>query len=646
MKPHHLQSFWEIESSVRLFGGNLGGTAPSDGVPKPYFVTYGFYYLKTMENHKDQKLENLRHSLAHLLAAAVMELWPDTKRAIGPAIDNGFYFDFEFSRPVSDTDLPAVEKRMREILPTWDKFEKHMLEAKNAKKEYPKNPYKHELIDEFSDGGKKKVSFYKSGDYWDLCAGGHVQSAKDIDPQSFQLHRVAGAYWRGSEKNPMLTRIYGLAFATKKDLANYLSLLTEAEKRDHKKLGPKLELFMFHSSAPGMPYWLPKGAVVYNELVKFWRMEHRAHGYQEIFSPLLNKKELFVTSGHFEHFWQDMFILKVEGEEYGLKAMNCPNAMIVFGSKPRSYRDLPLRFSDTDTLHRNELSGTLNGLLRVRSFRQDDAHIFVTEEQIGQEYERIFEIVDKFYSIFGQEYSFRLGTRPENFFGDKKTLDLSEETLQKILKKSKKPFIVGEKEGAFYGPKVDILMKDALHREWQMGTIQLDFQQPKRFKLEYIDQKGKKQTPVVIHRVIYGSLERFIAILIEHFAGALPLWLAPVQVAVLPISDELNKYASEVAAALSPPREGEIERGLTSPNPSSRGGGLYRVEVDSRSESIGKKIREAEMQKIPYMLIVGKKERDNTTVSVRQRGEKDLGAMKLEDFSKKIQHEIQNKSVG
>lgn len=580
---------------------------------------------------KQPNLENLRHSLAHLLAAAVMQLWPDTKRAIGPAIDTGFYFDFEFSKPITDADLPKIEAKMREILPTWDKFTRHELIAKDAKKEYPKNPYKHELIDEFSEGGKKKVSFYKSGDYWDLCAGGHVESAREIDSQSFKLHRVAGAYWRGSEKNPMLTRIYGLAFATKKDLEDYLKLLAEAEKRDHKKLGPRLELFMFHPTAPGMPYWLPKGVVVYNELIKFWQEEHRVRGYQEIVSPLLNKKDLFVTSGHFEHFWADMFTLKVEGEEYGLKAMNCPNAMIVFGSKSRSYRDLPLRFSDTDTLHRNELSGTLNGLLRARSFRQDDAHIFVTEEQIGQEYERIFEIVDKFYSIFGLEYSFRLGTRPEKFLGDKKTWDWAEDTLQKILKKSKKPFITGEKEGAFYGPKVDILMKDALNREWQMGTIQLDFQQPRRFKLEYIDAKGKKQTPAVIHRVIYGSLERFIGILIEHFVGALPLWLAPVQVAILPISDELNKYAGEVARSLnSSPwtREDKV-----------------RVTIDDRSESIGKKIREAELQKIPYMLIVGKKEKGNKTVSVRKRGENDLGVMKVEKFAEILRKEIETKTL-
>ncbi|MBI4054465.1 MAG: threonine--tRNA ligase [Candidatus Doudnabacteria bacterium] len=571
-------------------------------------------------------LSNLRHSLAHLLAAAVVDLWPDTRRAIGPAIDDGFYFDFEFSEPISEKDLPKIEKKMRQILPTWDEFSRIELSATEAKNEHKNNPYKLELIEQFSDGGRKKVTVYQSGKYRDLCRGGHVASAKEIDPQSFKLHRVAGAYWRGSEKNPMLTRIYGLAFETKKDLEDYLALLAEAEKRDHKKLGPKLELFMFHPTAPGMPYWLPKGVTVYNTLIKFWREEHRARGYQEIVSPLLNKKNLFVTSGHFEHFWQDMFTLKVEGEEYGLKAMNCPNAMIVFGSKSRSYRDLPLRFSDTDTLHRNELSGTLNGLFRVRSFRQDDAHIFVTEEQIGQEYERIFEIVDKFYSIFGLEYSFRLGTRPEKFLGDEKTWDLAETTLQKILKAGKHKFVIGEKEGAFYGPKVDILMKDALNREWQMGTIQLDFQQPKRFKLEYIDQKGKKQTAVVIHRVIYGSLERFIAILIEHFAGALPLWLSPVQVAVLPISDKFNDYAKEVVSEL---RNTNYE---------------LRIELDERNESIGKKIREAELQKIPYILVVGEKEQSSRTISVRQHGESKQTQLPLPELVKELLEKIQKKN--
>jgi threonyl-tRNA synthetase len=574
---------------------------------------------------KDNKeyLDNLRHSCAHLLAAAVMKLWPGTKRAIGPSIEDGLYFDFEFEQPISEKDFPKIEKTMKEIVKSWAGFERHELSAEEAKKEYPGNDYKHELIDEFSGKGET-LSFYKSGEYWDLCRGGHVDNPKK-ELQNFKLLSVAGAYWRGSEKNKMLTRIYATCFPTKEELEQHLVMLEEAKKRDHKKLGPKLGLFMFHHTSPGMPYWLPKGVAMYNELVNFWRVEHSKRDYQEIVSPLLNKKELYKTSGHFEHYWEDMFSVKTkDGEEYGVKAMNCPNAMVVFGSHPRSYKDLPLRLSDTDTLHRNEVSGALNGLLRVREFRQDDAHCFVTEEQIGAEYEEIFEIVEKFYSIFGLKYSFRLGTRPESFMGEIATWDQAEETLKKILKKSKKEFSIAEKDGAFYGPKVDILMKDAIGREWQMGTIQLDFQQPQRFELEYTAADGSKKTPVAIHRVVYGSLERFIGLLIEHYAGAFPLWLSPVQVKVLPITDKQNKYAQTVVDQL---KENNI-----------------RVEFDDRSESVGKKIREAEIEKVPYMLIIGEKEVEAKSVALRARNQKDLGTMELDKFIGKVSDEIKNRS--
>src|SRR3989344_413933 len=565
---------------------------------------------------QDDSLENLRHSLAHLLAAAVMELWPDTKRTIGPAIENGLYFDFEFAKPISQDDLPKIENKMREILPTWDKFTKHLLTAAEAKKEYPKNTYKHELIKEFSKGGKK-VSFYKSGNYWDLCRGGHVASAKEINPDAFRLTTVAGAYWRGSEKNPQLTRIYAVAFETKKELDAYIAMLAEAEKRDHRKLGQELGIFMFHETAPGMPYWLPRGVVVLNELIEFWRKEHREHGYQEIKSPLLNKKELYTTSGHLDHYLENMFIAKTEeGEIYALKPMNCPNAMVVFGSTLHSYRNLPLRLSDTDTLHRYERSGTLNGLFRVREFSQDDAHIFLTEDQIESEYKAIFDIAERFYSIFGMRYSFQLGTRPEKFIGDKKLWDKAEATLNAILKKSSKPFSVLEGDGAFYGPKIDILMKDSIGREWQMGTIQLDFQLPLRFGLKYAAADGTQKTPVVIHRVIYGSLERFLGILIEHTAGAFPFWLAPVQVAILPINDKNLAYVEKVEKELR--------------------GNNIRFETDNRNESIGKKIREAELQKIPYLLIIGDREATAGTVAIRERGKGDMGAESLQEFIKRI----------
>lgn len=571
-----------------------------------------------------QNIEHVRHTLAHLLAAAVLKLYPDAKRTIGPAIDTGFYYDFEFSKPISDEDLPKIEATMKKLLPSWKSFSHKEVNEKEARALFKDNPYKLELINEIVAKGET-ITLYTAGDFTDLCRGGHVDDPSAIDTASFKLEKLAGAYWRGDEKNKMLTRIYGFAFETPEALESHAAMIEEAKKRDHKVLGPQLDLFMFHPTAPGMPYWLPKGVVLYNELIHFWRTEHRNRGYQEIVSPILNKKELYVTSGHFEHYWPEMFVAKMEdGEEYGVKAMNCPNAMVVFGSRPHSYRELPLRLSDTDPLHRYERSGVLNGLLRVREFRQDDAHIFVTEEQIGEECERIFEIVERFYSVFGMNYRFRLGTRPKSFLGDIETWNLAEKTLETILRDSKKEYEVLQGDGAFYGPKIDILMRDVLGREWQMGTIQLDFQQPRRFELEYAAADGSKKTPVVIHRVIYGSMERFIGILIEHYGGAFPLWLAPVQVAILPITDKQIGYANEIAVKLS---EANI-----------------RFEKHFNSETIGKKIRAAELMKIPFLLIVGPKEADSKgMVAVRQHGKGDLGALNISSFIEKISSEIQNK---
>jgi len=570
------------------------------------------------------QLEAKRHSLAHLLAAAVLELYPDAQRAIGPAIDNGFYYDIKFATPISNDDLPKIEAKMHEIFPTWDAFEGKEVDKGTALNTFKGNPFKQELIDEIVSKGEK-LTIYISGSYVDLCRGGHVESMGHIKPDSFKLSHVAGAYWRGDEKNAMLTRIYGLAFDTKEKLAQYETMIEEARKRDHKILGPQLELFMFHHTSPGMPYWLPKGVILYNELVRFWREEHQQKGYQEIVSPVLNKKELYITSGHYDHYWPDMFVADMgENEVYGVKAMNCPNAMVVFGWKGRSYRDLPLRLSDTDPLHRYERSGTLNGLLRVREFRQDDAHIFVTEEQIGDEYKEVFKIVERFYSIFGMQYTFRLGTRPEKFMGDVETWNKAEQTLREILTESGKEYTVLEGDGTFYGPKVDILMKDAIGREWQMGTIQLDFQQPRRFNLGYTAVDGSKKTPVAIHRVIYGSLERFIGIIIEHFAGAFPVWLSPVQVSILSITDKQNGYVQEVADQL-------------------RSAGV-RLEISADNETIGKKIRSAEIMKIPYLLIIGQKEQDAHNVSVRQRGKGDLGPMNISEFIQKIKTESETRS--
>jgi len=571
----------------------------------------------------NEKLYNLRHTLAHLLAAVVLELWPETKVTIGPVIEDGFYYDFDFKSPISDKDLPKIEKKMREILKTWKKFEVEEKTFDEAKKYFADNKYKTELINEIKDKDEK-ITFYTCGDFADLCRGGHLENpSKEVKADAFKLDRIAGAYWRGDEKNKMLTRVYGLAFETKEELENHLKMREEAEKRDHKKLGKEFGLFMFHETAPGMPYWLPKGLIIYKELENYWRKKHAELGYLEIASPLVNKAELWKISGHWEHYKDDMFIADMgENEVYGIKPMNCPNAMIVFKSMQVSYKDLPFRLSDTDRLHRYERSGTLNGLLRCRSFQQDDSHNYITEDMIESEYKNIMEICKEFYGIFNLEYKFRLGTRPENFMGDIETWNKAEKALYNVLKKSKKEYTVADGDGAFYGPKIDIIMKDALGRDWQMGTMQLDFQQPRRFDLEYTDKDGKKKTPVVIHRVIYGSLERFIGILIEHFAGAFPLWLSPVQVVVLPISEKQSEYAEKIYKELK-------DSGI-------------RAELDSSNESLGKRIREAKMQKVPYLIVVGDKEKKSDTLTIEGRTEKTEN-ISTQEFLKKLQKEIEQK---
>ncbi len=581
-------------------------------------------------------MENLRHSTAHLLAAAILELYPDAKLAIGPSIEDGFYYDVDFGDvKISETDLPQIEEKMRELAPTWKSFEEKELSANEAKAEYKSNPYKEELINLYSENGKKKVGFYLSvgskssyfdgRPYWDLCKGGHVEKPSE-ELKHFKLLSVAGAYWHGDEKNKMLTRIYGTVFPTQKELDEYLVMLEEAEKRNHKKIGRELGLFMFHETAPGMAYWLPKGVKLYLELVNFWRKEHEKYNYQEIVSPLINKKELYETSGHWDHYKENMFISETEEKEiYALKPMNCPNSMVVFGSETRSYRDLPLKLSDTDTLHRYEKSGTLNGLLRIREFRQDDAHIFISEDQIESQYKELFEIVERFYSVFGLKYSFRLGTKPEDSMGEVKLWDKAESILKGILEKSGKEFTILEGDGAFYGPKIDILMKDSLGRDWQMGTLQLDFQIPMRFNLKYSAQDGTQKTPVVIHRVVYGSLERFIGIITEHFGGAFPTWLTPVQVKVLPITEKHLEYAKKVKDELK-------EAGI-------------RVEVDDRNERLQAKIRDAQMEKVAYMLILGDKEVENGTVAERGRSGKDYGAQPLDKFIKDVRKEIDEKII-
>lgn len=575
----------------------------------------------------DPQLYCIRHSVAHVLAQAVLERFPEAGIAIGPPIEDGFYYDFDLPHSPTEADLAWLTERMRAIIQGNYPFTVRTVSPDEARAIFANQPYKLALIDGLLQGALDEygnpvesdqpppLTVYQQDSFTDLCRGPHVASTGAIDPDAIKLMTVAGAYWRGDEKNPMLTRIYGTAWRNKAELDHYLWRLEEAEKRDHRRLGKQLELFHFDPTAPGMPYWLPKGLKMLNELLAFWRQVHDEHGYQEIASPLFNERKLYEISGHWEHYRESMFLIEVdEHTTYGLKPMNCPNAMVVYNLKVRSYRELPLRLSDCDMLHRKELSGTLHGLLRVQKFQQDDAHIFVSEDQIEEEYERIFALADLFYHVFGLTYKLRLGTRPESYVGDLATWEKAEWALKRILDEHVGPnnYLIAEGDGAFYGPKVDILMEDALGRQWQMGTIQLDFQLPQRFGCTYVDRDGSEKTPVVIHRVIYGSLERFVGILIEHTAGALPVWLAPVQVRIIPITDPHLPYAHQVASQL-------------------RKAGL-RVEVDDSAKRMNAKIREAQVQKVPYMLVIGNREQENGQVAVRLRTEENLGAMVVEEF--------------
>ncbi len=577
-----------------------------------------------MNTNLISEIEKRRHTLAHLLASAVLELYPDTKNTIGPAIDTGFYYDFEFSTPPSDNELAAIEKKMKGHLKSWTKFTHKEVSAEEAREYFKDNPYKLELIEEILNKGEK-ITLYTCGNFTDLCRGGHLENpSKEIPAESWKLSRMAGAYWRGDEKNKMLTRIYGLAFESKEALLAYEALRQEAEKRDHKKLGKELGLFMFHETSPGMPYWLPAGLILYKELEEYWRKEHVKMGYKEIASPLVNKAELWKKSGHWDHYKEDMFIADMgENEVYGIKPMNCPNAMVVFDSMQISYRDLPFRLSDTDRLHRYERSGTLNGLLRCRSFQQDDSHNFISEDMIASEYEHIMSVCKKFYGIFDLKYKFRLGTRPKSFLGEIETWNKAEKTLKGILDASGIEYTIADGDGAFYGPKVDIIMSDSLGRDWQMGTMQLDFQLPERFNLHYTDRDGTRKRPIVVHRVIYGSLERFIGILIEHCAGKFPLWLSPVQVRIIPIAENHHAKAKELFENL---RNADI-----------------RVEIDTSKENFGKKIRQAKVEHIPYFIIIGDKDIEAGKVTLESRDAGQVGQLSEDEVMKKILEEIKER---
>ena len=562
------------------------------------------------------------HTTSHIMAQAIKRLYPEIKLAIGPSIDNGFYYDFDTEKPFTPEMLEAIEKEMKKIIKEDLPIERFELPRKEAIKfmEEKEEPYKVELINDLPEDAI--ISFYKQGEFTDLCAGPHVMSTGKI--KAVKLLSSSGAYWRGNEKNKMLQRIYGISFPKASQVDEYVNMIEEAKKRDHRKLGKELELFFFDETAPGMAYWMPKGFTMMNTLIDFWRKEHKKRGYQEFSGPQLNSSELWKISGHWDHYKEDMFVLTdADGNEQALKPMNCPNSIKIYQSKLRSYKDLPLRFNDVDVIHRNEKSGQLNGLFRVRMFRQDDSHNYITEEQIGSEIKDIIEIAKHLYSVFGLEYKLTLSTRPEeDFMGEIETWDKAENDLRKVLDEicGEGNYQVNEGDGAFYGPKIDIKMKDCLGREWQMGTVQLDFQLPQRFNLHYIDKDGNKKTPIMVHRALFGSFDRFIGIITEHFAGAFPTWLAPVQVRILPIADSHKEYAEKLKEKLE---EYDI-----------------RIELDEREEKIGYKIREAQLQKIPYMLIIGDKEVQANAVGVRSRKDGDIGAMSVEDFINKIEEEI------
>lgn len=564
-----------------------------------------------------------RHTTSHILAQAVKRLFPDTKLAIGPAIDDGFYYDFDREVPFTTEDLETIEKEMKKIVKEDLKIEQFTLprEEAIALMKEKEEPYKVELIEDLPEDAV--ISFYKQGEFTDLCAGQHLLSTKSV--KAFKLTSLAGAYWRGSEKNKMLTRIYGTSFTKKADLDEYLAKIEEAKKRDHRKLGKELGLFTILEEGPGFPIFLPKGMILKNTLIDYWREVHTRAGYVEISTPIMLNKQLWETSGHWAHYKENMYTTVIDEEDFAIKPMNCPGGILVYKTEPHSYRDLPLRMGELGTVHRHEKSGALHGLMRVRSFTQDDAHIFMTREQIKDEIKGVARLIDEVYSLFGFKYHVELSTKPEDSMGSQEDWDIATDALRSALDELQLPYVINEGDGAFYGPKIDFHLEDTLGRTWQCGTIQLDFQLPLRFEMEYIAADGEKHRPIMVHRVVFGSIERFIGILIEHFAGAFPTWLAPEQVKVLPISEKYHEYANEVAAKL---KEAKI-----------------RCSVDERSEKIGYKIRDARLNKIPYMLVVGAKEQEEGVVSVRSRFLGDEGQRSLDTFIAEITEEIKNRTI-
>lgn len=565
---------------------------------------------------KDTELSKIRHSAGHVLAEAVLNLYPDTKLGIGPSTENGFYYDFEFAKPLTDDDLPKIESEMIRLLKEGRKFKKSnkTIAAALAWAKKEKQPYKIDLIKGLKKDGHKKVTFYKSGNFIDLCEGPHVKDSKEI--KAFKILSLAGAYWRGDENNSQLTRIYGTAFSTNKELIEYLYRLEEAKKRDHRILGEQFDLFSFHPEGPGFPFWHHKGLILFNQILGYMRGALKKNGYQEISTPILLNKELWKESGHWDNYKENMYFTEIDKKNYAIRPMNCPGNILVYKNTLHSYRDLPLRLAEFGLVHRHELSGVLHGLFRVRSFTQDDAHIYCTPDQIKDEIKQIIELITKTYKDFGfDNYRVELSTRPKKSIGSSAIWKTAEQILKQTIKEAKLDFEINEGDGAFYGPKIDFHVEDSLGRSWQLGTIQLDFFMPERLKATYIDRDGKKKTPIMIHRTVLGSLERFIGILIEHYAGALPYWLAPIQASILTISEKQVAYAKNIATELN-------KAGI-------------RVVLDDRNESLGKKIRDTRMQKIWHIIVIGPKEVKTKTISL-QDPYKDFGNKSLKQAMEKI----------
>ena len=566
----------------------------------------------------------LRHTASHILAQAIKRLYKDenVQLAIGPAIENGFYYDIDMEKRLTEDDLKDIEKEMNKIVKENLKLERKLVSRQEALDMFGAagENYKVELINDLPEDAE--ISLYTQGEFTDLCAGPHVVSTGKV--KALKLQSVAGAYWRGSEKNKMLQRVYGTAFEKKDELDAYLKMLEEAAKRDHRKLGKELDLFSIHEEGPGFPFFHPNGMVIRNELINYWREVHRRYGYQEIRTPMILNRQLWEQSGHWAHYKENMYFTEIDGEDYAIKPMNCPGGMLVYKTQQHSYRDLPLRAGELGLVHRHELAGALHGLFRVRNFTQDDAHIFMTPEQIEGEIQNVINLFDEVYSTFGLKYHAELSTRPENSMGSDEMWELATNGLRNALEHRGLEYIVNEGDGAFYGPKIDFHLKDSIGRTWQCGTIQLDMQLPEKFDLTYVGEDGQKHRPVMIHRVVYGSIERFIGILIENYAGAFPTWLAPVQVKILPITDRHMDYAFELKKKM-------FDLGL-------------RVEVDDRNEKVGYKMREAQVKKIPYMLVVGDQEMESGTVNMRKHGEKDTATMPVDEFIAYIQKNIADKS--